>query len=172
MASRKRVPTRFSRPGAALTAGVLIALAAGCGEDTNNDTLTKAQVIERASAVCRSAEKRVASLPELATEHPFAKGTTRAEHRQARRFLAGYADLLDSTRTDLGKLAAPDQDRELLEGYIAEVGQAVAKLRQASRADAGRVESEAQAGFALFDRASRKTAAYGFPKGVCGSGAS
>jgi hypothetical protein len=34
------------------------------------------------------------------------------------------------------------------------------------------VEDQANAAFGLFDEASKQTARYGFPKGVCGSGSS
>src|SRR5206468_11087906 len=109
---------------------------------------------------------------QLTTQHPFARGTSPAVRRDARNFLAGYADALESSRTGLGKLKAPAQDRQLLDGYVSDIGTVVDKLRTASTAPAQKVEDEANAAFALFDKASKQTTAYGFPKGVCGAGSS
>jgi hypothetical protein len=67
---------------------------------------------------------------------------------------------------------APSQDRGLLQGYLRDTGGVVAKLRAASKAPAGSVEAQANDAFGMFDRASKQTAGYGFPRGVCGSGAS
>ena len=148
----------------------LVAGAAGCGGGDN--TLTKAQVIERGSAICKASETRVKKLPQLTTQHPFAKGTSPAERKGARNFLTGYADALESSRTGLEKLKAPAPDRQLLDGYIRDIGTVVDKLRAASTAPAQKVEDEANGAFALFAKASKQTAEYGFPKGICGSGSS
>jgi hypothetical protein len=89
-------------------------------------------------------------------------------------FLDVYADALESVRVGLGKLAAPPEGRALLTGFVAELRPTVATFRTA-RADAlaGRYKAalaHAESAFAMFDRASAKTKAYGFPKGVCQSG--
>jgi hypothetical protein len=128
-------------------------------------------VISRGTAICIAAERRVEALPELTSEHPFAKGTSAAERRRARRFLSGYADALDASRQGLQKLNAPDQARELLDGYIHDTGTVTDKLRAASKAGPEDVEAEANEAFKLFGRASKQTLQYGFPKGVCGFGA-
>jgi hypothetical protein len=147
------------------------ALAAGCGGSSDN-TLTKAEVIKRGTVICKAAEKRAENLPQLTVEHPFAKGVDPAVGRKARRFLAGYADALEFSRVGLLKLAAPEQDKALLDGYLRDTGKVVTELRSASKAPAAQVEDKANAAFALFEKASSQTAKYGFPKGVCGAGSS
>jgi hypothetical protein len=47
-----------------------------------------------------------------------------------------------------------------------------ARLRAASKAPAAQAELQANAAFRRFETASRQTAEYGFPKGVCGAGGS
>jgi hypothetical protein len=147
------------------------ALAAGCGGNSDN-TLTKSQVIAQGSVICKRAERSVETLPQIAVEHPFAKGTSAKTRSDARAFLAGYATALDSSRVGLSKLKAPKEDKALLDGYLHDIGLVVAKLRSASTAPAADVEDQANAAFGLFDEASKQTARYGFPKGVCGSGSS
>jgi len=145
-------------------------LAAGCGGGHTAATLTKAEVISKGGAICKAAEKRLSKVPALTTDHPFAKATSQATHERARQWLTAYATLLDSTRVGLKKLAAPAQDKQLLDGYLRDIGTVVTELRTASRAPAARVEAQANKAFDLFERASKQTAAYGFPKGVCGAG--
>jgi hypothetical protein len=165
---------RFMHGSNRTTAAIAVAaatIAAGCGSSASA-TLSKPQVIAQGARICKAAEHKVSSLPHLPTQHPFGPGSSQAEHRLARSFLSGYADLLEGSVHGLSSLNAPAQDRELLDGYIRETRRAAAKLRAASRAPDPKVEAEAAEAFALFEKASRKTAAYGFPKGVCGSGSS
>jgi hypothetical protein len=154
---------------AGVAAATLALAAAGCGGGSDN-TLSKREVIARGGAICKAAERKVAKLPQLSVEHPFATGTSPAVRRAARRFLAGYADALEFSRVGLAQLKAPAEDRTLLEGYLHDTGTVVAQLRTASKAPARSVESQANAAFGLFERASRQTARYGFAKGVCGAG--
>jgi hypothetical protein len=146
------------------------AAVAGCGGA--DKTLTKSEVIKQGGVICRTAEKRVERLPQLTVEHPFAKGTAEAVHEKARKFLAGYADALEYSRAELGKLAAPKQDRQLLDGYLHDIGVVAARIRAASKAPNSSVEKQASAAFGLFARASSQTKRYGFPRGVCGAGGS
>jgi hypothetical protein len=147
-------------------------LAAGCGGGSANKphTLTKAQVIARGSVICKTAESRVATLHGPTTEHPFATTSPPEVQRQARQWLMGMADALAYSRTGLQKLAAPAQDKQLLDGYLRDIGTVVSELRGASTAPAPQAEAQATKAFGLFERASKQTAAYGFPKGVCGAG--
>jgi hypothetical protein len=147
------------------------AVAAGCGGGSDN-TLSKAEVIKQGTVICKAAEKRAEKLPQLTVEHPFAKGVDPAVGRQARRFLAGYAAALDYSRVGLSRLAAPDEDKSLLDGYLRDIRSVVTELRAASKAPAAGVEQRANAAFRLFEKASSQTARYGFPKGVCGAGES
>ena len=136
------------------------------------ETLSKAEVIRRASAICTAQEAKVRALPQLKSENPFAKNAPAGDREKAERFLAGYADALETVRTQLGQLALPDEDRDLLEGFIDDLGPTVAKLREAERA-AARFDPQALAlaneAFGLFEEASKQTAAYGFPNDVCGA---
>src|SRR5205085_1043874 len=150
----------MNRATPALAAGLLAAGLAACGDDAKSDTLTKAQVISRGTVICKAAEKKVATLPELQVEHPFAKGTTAAMHRQARAFLTGYASLLDSSRRGLRALKAPEQSRDLLDGYLRDTGLVVAELRAAARAPGAQVEAKANAAFTRFAKASEQTRKY------------
>jgi len=61
------------------------------------ETLPKAQVISQGSAICERAERKLNALPQLTSEHPFAKGASQAERRTAPSFLAGYATALDGS---------------------------------------------------------------------------
>lgn len=108
---------------------------AACGSDKKDQTLSKAEVIKRGSAICKAVEKKVARLPEIKSKNPFGKGTTAADHRNARIFIAGYADLLDSSRRGLQALKAPSQDKKLLDGYLSDIGRVAAVLRQGEQAD-------------------------------------
>lgn len=147
------------------------AVVAGCGGSSDN-SLTKSQVIARGTVICKTAEKRVESLPQMTVEHPFAKGTSVATRQKAREFLTGYADALEYSRQGLAKLAAPKQDKQLLDGYLTDLGQIVTQFRTAARAPDAQVEAAAQKAFGMFDQASSQTKQYGFPTGVCGSGSS
>jgi protein involved in sex pheromone biosynthesis len=147
------------------------AVAAGCGGSSDN-TLTKSEVIKQGTVICKAAEKRVENLPQLRVEHPFAKGVDPAVARRARQFLVGYADALNYSRVELLKLRAPSNDKQLLDGYLRDLGQVVDELRAASKARGAQAEDEANAAFGLFEKASSQTAKYGFPKGVCGAGES
>lgn len=155
---------------ALFAASALAVTAAGCGG--NAETLSKAEVIERASGICIAQEKKVRALPQLTSENPFAESAPAGDREKARRFLAGYGDALETVRTRLGELALPDEDREQLEGFIEDLGPTVAKLRAAERAAAQgdpRALALANQAFGLFEEASKQTAAYGFPKDVCGA---
>jgi len=166
--TRKQHPVRIAT--AVLIPAALIGLVAGCG-DSDDSTLTKAQVISLGGAICKQAESRVDDLPEV-PGNPFGPGSTAKEHRQGRAFLRGYADALDYSRQGLSKLEAPDQDRDLLEGYLRDTGTVVDELRTAATAGRDRALVQAQRAFRLFEQASKQTAEYGFPKGVCGAGGS
>lgn len=157
-----------TRTGIAVLAIAATALAAGCGG--GQKTLTKAQVISQGGAICKAAEKRLQAVPQPTTEHPFAAGTSQATRQRARQWLASYASLLDSTRAGLQKLAAPAEGKQLLDGYLRDIGTVVTELRAASKAPADQAEGQAMRAFQLFEKASKQTAAYGFPKGVCGAG--
>jgi hypothetical protein len=160
---------RINTCSAALVATVLVAALAACGGHARQ-TLTKSEVISQGGTICRRAEQQVNALPQLTTEHPFAKGTTAKEHRAARMFLIGYARALDGSRIELAKLDAPSDGKALLDAYLTGIGKVATELRAAAKAPGPRVETQVGAAFGLFDRVSSKTAAYGFPKGVCGSG--
>jgi hypothetical protein len=154
----------------AITLLVAAAVAAPSG-----NALTKAQVIQRGSVICRAAEHRVETIPQMQSQHPFAKNAPKGDKARAIRFLAVYADALESVRVGLAKLDAPVQGRPLLEGFLADLKPTVATFRKA-HADAvagryGAAQAGAERAFGLFDKASAKTKAYGFPKGVCQSGA-
>jgi hypothetical protein len=157
---------------ASLAMSAALVAAAGCGGGGGSQpaTLTKAEVIKRGTVICKAAERRAASLPGPTTDHPFAKSASPAVRQRARQWLTGMADALDASRVSLLKLAAPAQDRELLDGYLRDIGTVVTELRAASKADGSKAEAQAQKALALFERASSQTAAYGFPKGVCGAG--
>jgi hypothetical protein len=151
----------------------LVAAAAALAAPT---TLTKAQVIERGTVICKAGERKVNALPQIRSQHPFARNAPQGDGVRAIRFLAGYADALEGVRVGLAKLDPPPRGRALLEGFVADLRPTVAAFRTA-HADAvahryGAAEAQAQRGFLLFAKASRKTAAYGFPKGVCQSGSS
>ena len=154
-----------------ISAVATAALVAGCG-GSSDKTLTKNQVIARGTVICKSAEKRVEKLPQLTVQHPFAKGTSASTHQKARQFLAGYADALESSRAGLAKLDAPKQDRQLLDGYLADLSRIVGQFRSAAKAPDANVEAAAQKAFGVFEQASSQTKQYGFPKGVCGAGSS
>jgi hypothetical protein len=149
---------------------VLAVAISACGG--GDKTLTKSQVIARGSVICKTAEKRVEKLPQLTVQHPFANGTSAKTRRDARKFLAGYADALEYSRNGLAALDAPSQGKQLLNGYLNDLGKVVSQFRAAAKAPAKRVEPDAMKAFAMFEKASSQTKQYGFPKGVCQSGGS
>ena len=67
-------------------------------------TLTKAQVLKRGSAICHAAERRVEATPGPRSQNPFAKTAPKGDHERALKFMAVYADSLTSVRNGLGKL--------------------------------------------------------------------
>jgi len=139
-------------------------------------TLTKQQVIAKGSAICRAAEAKVNALPQPRSQNPFAKTAPKGDRARGLKFIAGYADALDGVRRGLAKLDAPPAGRALLVSFVAQLGPTIAAFRTA-HADAlagrdARALAGVQRGFALFERASKQTKAYGFPKGVCQAGAS
>jgi hypothetical protein len=159
--------------GAALL--LLAILASGALGARGDRALTRAEVIERASLICKAGEQKVNRLPQL-SQDPFAADAPTGDAARAIRFLAGYADALDGVRAGLARIEPPAPRRALFEGFVADLGPTVAAFRRA-RADAraGRyraAEAEAGRGFRLFAQASKKTRAYGFPEGVCQDGSS
>jgi len=141
-------------------------------------TLTKTQVIERGSAICRAAEKRVDATPGPRSQNPFAKTAPKGDRERALRFVAVYAHSLTSVRNGLEKLVslAPPQGHRLLASFVSQLGPTIAAFRAGRTAalhhrDAAAL-ADVQRGFTLFARASIATKAYGFPKGVCQSGSS
>ena len=153
-----------------LAVAALLAAAAGCGDD--DETLSKAEVVERGSAICKAGERKIAGLS--LSEDQFATNAPEGERAKAREFLALYGDSLGTVRAQLGDLKLPEEDKEKLEGFIGELGATVERFRQAERelvgGDPKAAEASATEAFGLFAKASEQTAAYGFPKGVCGSG--
>jgi hypothetical protein len=137
-------------------------------------TLTQAQVIARGTVICKAGERAVYGLPQVRSQHPFSAGAPKGDRSRAIRFLAGYALALDGVRKGLARLQPPPPGKALFEGFVADLGPTVARFRRAhDDALAGRfaaAQADAQSAFAMFARASAKTAAYGFPKGVCQSG--
>ncbi len=139
-------------------------------------TLTRADVIAKGTVICKAAERKVDALPSPRSANPFAPTAPTGDRARAIVFLAGYASALSGVRRGLGGLEAPPAGRGLLEGFVSELGPTIAMFRTAhADALAGRFAASlaaTQKGFGLFARASAKTKAYGFPKGVCQSGAS
>jgi len=141
-------------------------------------TLTKAQVIKRGSAICRAAERRVEATPGPRSQNPFAKTAPKGDRERALKFMAVYAGSLTSVHVGLGKLAriAPPEGRPLLVSFVTQLGPTIAAFRAGHAAALAHRDAAAladvQRGFRLFARASAKTKAYGFPKGVCQSGSS
>ena len=141
-------------------------------------TLTKAQVIKRGSAICRAAEKRVDATPGPRSQNPFAKTAPKGDRERALKFMSVYASSLTSVRTGLGKLVplAPPRGRPLLVSFVSQLGPTISAFRAGHAAALEHRYSKAladvQRGFTLFAHASGKTRAYGFPKGVCQSGSS
>jgi hypothetical protein len=141
-------------------------------------TLTKAQVITRGSAVCHAAERRVDATPGPRSQDPFAKTAPKGDRQRALKFMAVYASSLTSVRSGLGSLVplAPPQGRPLLVSFVSQLGPTIAAFRAGHAAALlhhyAAALADVQHGFALFARASAKTKAYGFPKGVCQSGSS
>ena len=157
--------------------GVLLAVAAvAMPAVAGARPLTKAAVIARGTVICKGAERKVDALPEPRSQNPFAPTAPKGDRARAIVFLAGYASALGGVRRGLGALDAPPAGRGLLEGFVADLGPTIATFRSAhADAVAGRFAAALSAtneGFGLFARASAKTKAYGFPKGVCQSGAS
>lgn len=155
---------------AALAASVAAAGPASAG------TLTKSQVIARGTAICKAAERKVDALPQIRSQHPFSKHAPAGDRERAIRFLAGYAGALQGVRVGLAGLSLPAEGRPLLVRFINDLRPTIATFRKAhADATAGRYaasEAETQRAFALFTRASKQTAAYGFPSGVCQAGSS
>ena len=141
-------------------------------------TLTKTQVITRGSAICHAAERRVDATPGPRSQNPYAKTAPKGDRERALKFIAVYASSLTSVRVRLGKLVllAPPHGRQLLVSFVSQLGPTIASFRAGHAAALdhhyGRALADVQHGFTLFARASAKTKAYGFPKGVCQSGSS
>jgi hypothetical protein len=133
--------------------------------------LTKAEVIAKGSKICRAAEAKVNRLPEVTSENPFAKTAPAGDAQRAIVFLAGFADALAGVRAGFAQLDAPAQGRSLLRGFIRDLGPTIATFRRAhNEALAHKYDAasaHAEKAFGLFEKASRQTRAYGFPKDVC-----
>jgi hypothetical protein len=137
-------------------------------------TLTKAQVIEQGSKICRAGESKVNRLPQITSQNPFAKSAPAGDTQRAIAFLAGYANALAGVRAGLARLHPPAEGRPLFAGFIRDLGPTIATFRQA-RSEALKRKYDAaladvQKAFGLFEQASKKTKAHGFPKGVCQAG--
>ena len=153
---------------------VPVALAHDALAHDSGGTLTKAQVIAQGSKICRAGEAKVNQLPQITSQNPFAKNAPTGDAHRAIVFLAGYANALAGVRAGLSQLKPPVEGRSLFEGFIHQLGPAIATFRRA-RSEALAHHNDAALGdvqkaFGLFAKASQKTKAYGFPKGVCQSG--
>jgi hypothetical protein len=157
----------------ALGVGTVISVPVALGQDSGG-TLTKAQVIEQGSEICRAGEAKVDQLPQISSRNPFAKNAPKGDAQRAIVFLNGYANALAGVRAGLSQLKPPIEGRSLFEGFIQQLGPTITTFRRA-RSEALAHEFQAALGdvqkaFGLFAKASQKTKAYGFPKGVCQSG--
>jgi len=166
------------KPTRMLVLGLAVGAICVAAAPANAETLTKAQVIKRGSAICRAAEARVDGIPGPRSENPFAKTAPQGDKARALKFIAVYASSLESVRTGLGQLAAvaPPEGRSLLTSFVRQLGPTVAAFRSGHSAALARhyglALDDVQRGFTLFARASARTRAYGFPHGVCQSGSS
>lgn len=177
----KKITTGLLRPRtsglalAALLGVATIMLATAALASGGGEALTKAEVIKRGSAICRAGERKVNALPQIRSQNPFARTAPAGDRQRAIVFVAGYADALAAVRRGLARLNPPAQGRALFEGFIADLGPTVATFRKAhSEAVAGKYKAalrDVDHAFGLFAQASKKTKAYGFPKGVCQAGA-
>lgn len=160
------------------TCAIILAAASAAGTAVAQPTLTKPQVIARGSAICRAAEHRVDATPGPRSQNPFAANAPKGDRGRAITFMAVYASSLTSVRNGLGELAAagPPEGRPLLTSFVAQLGPTIAAFRAGHAAALAHRDQAAladvQRGFTLFAKASAKTRAYGFPKGVCQSGSS
>ncbi len=157
---------------------VTLAAVASPAAVAGTQALTKAQVITRGSAICRAAERRVDATPGPRSQNPFAATAPKGDRERALDFIAVYASSLTSVRQGLGELIplAPPDGRALLVSFVSQLRPTIASFRAghtaALRHHDARALADVQRGFTLFARASEKTKAYGFPKGVCQSGSS
>jgi hypothetical protein len=139
-------------------------------------TLTKQQVIERGSVICRAAQHRVEETPGPRSQNPFGKSAPNGDRQRALNFIDVYAGSLASVRHGLGTLVpqAPSRGRPLLVSFVSQLGPTIAAFRTAHAAALAhhypRALAEVHRAFGLFATASAKTKAYGFPKGVCQAG--
>jgi hypothetical protein len=163
-------PIRIITIALALTAlSVPAALAGG-------QSLTKTQVIKRGSVICRAAQRRVEATPAPRSQNPFAKTAPKGDRERALKFMAVYASSLTSVRQGLGRLVplAPREGRPLLVSFVSQLGPTIGAFRAGHAAALekhyARALADVHRGFGLFARASVKTKAYGFPKGVCQAG--
>jgi hypothetical protein len=157
---------------------VLVGAAITASAAFGGSTMTKSQVIARGSAICRAAEHRVDATPGPRSQDPFAANAPKGDRQRALDFMAVYASSLTSVRTGLGRLTtqAPAAGRPLLTSFVAQLGPTIAAFRDGRSAALAHHDAAAladvQRAFTLFAKASAKTKAYGFPKGVCQSGSS
>jgi hypothetical protein len=155
---------------------VLLALVAAPAAVAGTQTLTKPQVIARGTVICKAAERHVDATPSPRSQNPFAKTAPQGDAARAIRFIAVYASSLESVRMGLARLDAPPEGRALLDSFVRQLGPTVAAFRAGHAAALAHrynaALADVQRGFALFARASAKTEAYGFPKGVCQAGSS
>src|SRR5262245_59541147 len=151
----------------ALAAVVLLAVPAAFA----GQPLTKAGVIAEGSKICKAGEQKVNRLPQVKSQNPFAKNAPKGDAQRAIAFIAGYANALDGVRVGLSRLQPPPAGRPLFEGFLRDLEPAIAAFRKAhGEAVAGRYAAamgDVQKAIGLFEKASAKTKAYGFPKGVC-----
>jgi hypothetical protein len=139
-------------------------------------TLTKAQVITRGSAICRAAERRVEATPAPRSQNPFGSTAPKGDRERALAFMNVYASSLTSVRNGIGRLVrvAPQEERPLLVSFVSQLGPTISAFRSGHAAALAHKDARAladvQRGFKLFEQASVKTKAYGFPKGVCQAG--
>jgi len=150
------------------------AVAAPSLGQSSGGTLTKAQVIQQGSKICRAGEAKVNRLPQITSQNPFAKSAPAGDAQRAIAFLAGYANALAGVRAGLAQLQPPAPGRALFEGFVRDLGPTIATFRRArGEALAHKYDaamSDVQKAFGRFEQASKETEAYGFPKGVCQAG--
>jgi hypothetical protein len=147
----------MTRVGVCLAALLASAIIAGCG---GGNAPTKDEFIASATPICKDAEQSVKD----------------AEGGSQKQFLATFAAAAHSAHDGLAGLDLPDQDRDLIESYIADLARIADDLDAAAVAltegNSDVAKAKSNAAFSLFEKTSKNTKDFGFPKGVCGSGES
>jgi hypothetical protein len=119
--------------GSAITAIVIAGLLTACGGGSSSKTISKAEFITRADAICSAGTKRITALPSPRFDPATA---TKRQLPQISRYLPHLIGELQFEHNAIGGLPSPGADKSIITRTLAHLQRYIALLTSEQRAAA------------------------------------